>query len=387
MTAADVYDRPPYRADAPPQSGGPAAWVLDVFLPWRLARRIYGPFRLFRFTAADIVSLAGAGALPGRYGRPVASAVAEQAIDPVIERLLLPRVLLGLGLLVFVIRLATGTGMNGVIDDAFGDSLLMLGTGPVSLLLACVPLVALARPGTRGTVARMTTRPLATAFITAAFCGLFVYWASHGGANYHPDSVTTLLVSLILGPWLAAFFGSVLYLIHRNAFSVGGHPLVRPLACVPLAWLTAAGHALFIDLAYAYPHADPPPAYFVALFAGPVGVTVTAVIEVILLRRRHGVGFRGPLPGWTPPRPRITPVPGDLVARLRADVARGHAYGWPHVTDRNGVVWAVTPATWARQTVMWPYVPSFTGETLPMLHSDLEAMAGPLTPTGYGTRG
>ncbi|WP_330338985.1 hypothetical protein [Streptomyces sp. NBC_00557] len=380
MTAADVYDRPPYRTAGPRQAGGPAAWVLDAFLPWRLARRIYGPFRLFGFTAADVVGLTGAGALSGRYAQPVATAIAERAIDPVIERLLLPRALLGLGLLVFVLRLATGTGMNDLIDEAFGDSLLMLGTGPVSLLLACVPLVALARPGTRWTVARLATRPLVTALITAGLCGLFVYWASHGGANYHPRSVTALLVSLILGPWLVVFFGSVLYLIHRNTFSVGGHPLVRPLACVPLAWLTAVGHALFIDFAYAYPHADPHPAYFVALFAGPVGVTVTAVIEVILLRRRQGVGFRGPLPGWTPPRPRITPIPGDLVARLRANVVQCHSYAWPQVTDRNDVVWAVTPVTWARQTVMWPYVPSFTEETRPMLRSDLEATAGPLTP-------
>ncbi|MEU4845267.1 hypothetical protein [Streptomyces gilvosporeus] len=383
MTAADAdtaaYDRPPYRTSAPPQPGGAAAWVLDVFLPWRLARRLYGPFRVFRFTAADVVGLAGVDALTGRYGQSIASAVAERAIDPVVERLLLPRALLGLGLLMVVIRLATGTDVNDLIDEAFGDSLLMLGTGPVSLLLACVPLVALARPGTRRTVARLVVRPLLTALITAAFCGLFVYWASHGGANYSPRSVGTLLVWLILGPWIATFFFSVLYLIHRNAFSVGGHPLVRPLACVPLAWLTAVGHALLIDLVYAYPGAHPPPAYFLALFAGPLGVTVTAVIEVVLLRRRQGVGFRGPLPGWIPPRPRITPIPGDLVARLHADVARGHAYAWPRLTDRNGVVWAVTPATWSRQPVMWPYVPALTEEIRPMLRSDLEAVAGPLT--------
>ncbi|MFR9798620.1 hypothetical protein ACL02U_22390 [Streptomyces sp. MS06] len=380
MTTANVYDRPPYRNAVPRQATGPAAWVLDVFLPWRLARRIYGPFRIFRFTAADVVGLAGAGGLSGRLAQPVATALAERAVDPVIERLLLPRALLGLGLLVFVIRMATGTGMNDLIGDAFSDSLLMLGTGPVSLLLACVALVALARPGTRGTVARLAARPLATALITAAFCGLFAYGATHGGDNYSPQSVTALLVSLIVGPWLTVFFGSALYLIHRNTFSVGGHPLVRPLACVPLAWLTAVGHAFFVDFAYDSPHADPPPAYFVALFAGPVGVTVTAVIEVILLRRRQGVGFRGPLPGWNPPQPRTTPIPSELVARLRVNVDHGHTYFWPQVTDRNGVVWAVTPETWTRQTVMWPYVPSFTEETRPMLRSDLEATAGPLTP-------
>ncbi|MER6327793.1 hypothetical protein ABT298_00415 [Streptomyces sp. NPDC001034] len=378
MTAADLYDRAPYRAVSRSPAGGPDTWVLDLLLPWRLARRIYGPFRMFRFTAADAVGLAGPGA--GRAGQSIAVALAERVGDPVIERLLLPRVLLGLGLLMIVIRWVTGTGAGDLVEEAFGDSLLMLGTGPVSLILACVLLIALARTGTRRTVVRLVTRPMVTALITAAFCGLFVYWASHGGADYNPRSVTALLLTLVFGPWLTVFFGSVLYLIHRNAFNVGGHPLVRPLTCVPLVWLTAAGHALLVDLAYSYPAADPPPAYFVALFAGPVGVTVTAVIEVLLLRRRQGVGFRGPLPGWTPPRPRPTPIPGHLVERLRADLARGHAWSWPHVIDRNGVVWAETPASLAGRPVMWPYVPSFSEETRPMPRLDLEALAGPLTP-------
>jgi hypothetical protein len=219
---------------------------------------------------------------------------------------------------------------------------------------------------------------LVTALITAAFCGLFLYWASHG-YDYSPQSGAALLLLLVFGPWLTVFFGSVLYLIHRNAFSVGGHPLVRPLTSVPLVWLTAVAHSLLIDFVVS-PTDDPPPAYFVALFAGPVGVTVTAVIEVVLLRRRHGVGFRGPLPHWTPPAPRTTALPDDLVARLRADVARGNAYGWPCFTDRNGVLWAATPATWDRQPVMWPYVPTFTQETRPMPRTDVEAVAGPLRP-------
>jgi hypothetical protein len=39
-----------------------------------------------------------------------------------------------------------------------------------------------------------------------------------------------------------------------------------------------------------------------------------------------------------------------------------------------------TPATRARQTVMWPYVPAFTERLRPMLRSEAEAVAGPLTP-------
>ncbi|MER6355180.1 hypothetical protein ABT186_26025 [Streptomyces sp. NPDC001634] len=379
MTAAtDVYDRPPYRVTSPPRPSRPGAWVLDVFLPWRLARRIYGPFRIFRFSAADAIGLAGPGALFGRYGEPVAAAVAEQVADPVIERLLLPRALLGLGAIVFVIRLLTGAGGNDLLEETFGDSLVMLGTGPVSLLLACVPLVVLARRGNRWTVTRMVTRPLVTGVITAAFCALFLYWASHGGANYQQRSITELLLSLVFGPWLVVFFGSALYLIHRNAFSVGGHPLVRPLTSVPLVWLTAAGHAVLVD--HAFYDFRPTSGYLVALVAGPAGVTLTSVLEVVLLRRRHGVGFRGPLLGWEPPPRRTTTVPGDIVERLQADMARGHAYAWPHFSDRNGVVWAATPAVWARQTVMWPYVHLFSEQTRPMLRSDVEATAGPLTP-------
>ncbi|MFE0456832.1 hypothetical protein ACFW2D_37235 [Streptomyces sp. NPDC058914] len=372
-TTADAYDRPPYRRpDAPARASGPGAWALDVLLPWRLARRIYGPFQAFRFSASDAVGLAAPG-------QPAAAALAGQAADPLIERLLLPRALLGLGVLFLVIRLFTGGGLLDPIGEAFTDSVLMLATGPVALLLACAPLIALARPGTRATVARLCLRPLLTALLTAAFCGLFVAWALHG-YDYEPDQPAWLVLLVLFGPWLTVFFGSVLYLIHRNSFSVGGHPLVRPLASVPLVWLTAIAHSVLVDAVEAYPGSHPTPSYYVALFAGPVGVTVTAVAEIVLLRRRHGVGFRGPLPGRRAPRPRVSALPGPLVERLRHDVAQGFAHHWPHCTDRNGVVWAVTPVVHAGQRVVWPYVPLFTEELRPTVWADAEAAAGPLRP-------
>jgi hypothetical protein len=372
-TAADAYDRPPYRTPvAPARASGPGAWALDVLLPWRLARRIYGPFHAFRFSASDAVGLAAPG-------QPVAATLAEQTADPLIERLLLPRALLGLGVLFLVIRLFTGEGVLDPMGEAFSDSVLMLATGPVALLLACAPLIALARPGTRGTVARLCVRPLLTALLTTAFCGLFVAWALHG-YDYEPDQALWLALAVLFGPWLTVFFGSVLYLIHRNSFSVGGHPLVRPLASVPLVWLTAIAHSVLIDAVEAYPGAQPTPSYYVALFTGPAGVTVTAAVEIVLLRRRHGVGFRGPLPGWRPPQPTVSAIPAPLVEQLRADVARGLSHHWPHYTDRNGVVWAETPAAHEGRRIMWPYVPAFTAQTRPMVRSEVEATAGPLRP-------
>ncbi|GAB2922286.1 hypothetical protein [Streptomyces mayteni] len=291
MSTTDGYDRPPYRVPAPP--GRPGSWVVDVLLPWRLARRIYGPFGVFRFSVVDTVGLVGP------YG---------QAVDPLIERLLLPRTLLGLGLLAFVVGLFTGDGLLEPVEQGFTSGLLMLGTGPVALLAACGLLVGLARPGARGTVLGLCARPLATALITAAFCGLFVYWAvNHFDGS--PDDVGGLLLVLVLGPWLTVFFGSVLYLMNRNAFGVGGHPLVRPLAVVPLGWLTAIAGSVLVDSVEGYPGGSPTPSYWVAVFAGPVGVTVTALVEVVLLRRRHGVGFRGPLAGWRPPAPPRPPMP------------------------------------------------------------------------------
>ncbi|MET9501722.1 hypothetical protein ABZY42_08280 [Streptomyces sp. NPDC006622] len=370
---AGAYDRPPYRLpDAPARANGPGAWALDVLLPWRLAQRIYGPFRVFRFSAADAVGLAAPG-------QPVATVLAEQAADPLIERLLLPRALLGLGALFFVIRLFTGGGLFEPLGQALSDSVLMLATGPVALLLACVPLVAVAHPGTLLTVARLCARPLLTALITTAFCGLFVLWAVHG-YDYRPDRTGWLVLAVLFGPWLTVFFGSVLFLIHRNAFGVGGHPLVRPLACVPLVWLTAIAHSLLIDAVEAYPGARPTPAYLVALFAGPVGVTVTAAVEVVLLRRRHGVGFRGPLPHRRPPAPRPPTLPPALVARLRADLTHGLAHHWPRYVDREGVVWALTPAVHEGHRVLWPYVPAFTERTRPAPWPEVEAAAGPLRP-------
>lgn len=66
MTAAAPggggYDRPPYRVpDAPARANGPGAWALDVLLPWRLARRVHGPFRVLRFSTADVVGLTAPG--------------------------------------------------------------------------------------------------------------------------------------------------------------------------------------------------------------------------------------------------------------------------------------------------------------------------------------
>ncbi|MDQ0582313.1 hypothetical protein [Streptomyces rishiriensis] len=372
--APDPYDRPPYRVTrAPARLSGPGAWAIDALLPWRLARRIYGPFAMFRFDAADAVGLGGFGQ------PPVAAALVEPAADPLIERLLLPRALLGLGILVFVIGLFTDGDLFGPAEQWLTDAVLMLATGPVALLLACAPLVALARPGTRVTVARLCARPFLTALITTLFCALFVLWAIHG-YDYEPDSATWLLPLVVFGPWLMVFSGSVLFLIHRNAFGVGGHPLVRPLASVPLVWLTALAHYALVDAVAALPDAHPTSSYWSALFAGPAGVTVTAVVEVFLLRRRHGVGFRGPLPGWRPPPPRVRAVPAALVERLRVDMARGAAAYWPHWTDRDGVVWAATPATHAGGQVMWPYVPTFTARHRPTPRPEVERTAGPLHP-------
>ncbi|MEV5873760.1 hypothetical protein AB0L75_05905 [Streptomyces sp. NPDC052101] len=380
MSAIDAYDRPPYRVPAEPaRLSGAGAWAVDVLLPWRLARRIYGPFRMFRFGAGDALGLAGPGAGAfGPYGSPMVSTLAEQAADPLIERLLLPRTLLCLGVLAFVVGLFTGEGLFGPVEQGFTDALLMLGTGPAALLLACGPVVALARSGTRAYVLRLCLRPLLTALVTAAFCGLFLYWMSRS-YDYLPNGAAWVIPGVFLGPWLLVFFGSVLFLIHRNNFGTGGHPLVRPLAAVPLVWLTALAHYALVDAVQAYPGSRPLPAYWVALFAGPVGVTVTSGIEIWLLRRRHGVGFRGPLPDWRPTL-RGTRVPDGLVARLAADVAAGAAFHWPHWTDRNGVVWAQTPAVHAREPVMWPYTHAFTEQVRPAPRSEVERIAGPLRP-------
>ncbi|MFF2950282.1 hypothetical protein ACFVVU_02830 [Kitasatospora sp. NPDC057965] len=275
---AAAYAQPPYRMPSPPPREGHQL-VLDVLLPWRLASRVYGPYRMMRLTASGVTAAVGADVL-GPYAQPVVTRAAAQTLDPVVERLLTPRALLGLGIVLFLVRTVTGTWTSGdlLIELIGEDSVVMLLTGPIALLLACVPLVLLAYPGTRRQVGRLVARPLLVGVFTAV---VFVVMMR--------SALLPLAGVLLL--WLAPFNLCVLYLVHRNSFAVRAHPLVRPLVATLLVWLTALGHVLFVDRDGTSTHG----AALVALVAGPVGVTVTAVIEIVLLRRRHGVGFRGPL--------------------------------------------------------------------------------------------
>ncbi|GAA1976401.1 hypothetical protein [Kitasatospora viridis] len=292
---AAAYTRPPYRTPSPPRPA-PRELVLDVLLPWRLARLVYGPYRtsrLARLTASGVTATVGAQVLDP-YLQPVVTTIAEEALDPRIERLLTPRALLGLGIVLHLVRLCTGTwSANDLLTSAFGeDGVVMMLTGPIALLLGCLPLIALARPGTRRQVARLVARPLLVGLCTVAVF-LSMMLAFQNGSE---DTGGLLLAPVLL--WLGLFVPCVLYLVHRNSFAVRAHPLARPLVAVPLVWLTVLGHLAFVDTKGTSTHG---PA-LIALLAGPAGVTVTAVIEIVLLRRRHRVGFRGPLGPAAPSR-------------------------------------------------------------------------------------
>ncbi|MFE6866378.1 hypothetical protein ACFVFS_07460 [Kitasatospora sp. NPDC057692] len=275
---AAAYDRPPYRTPSPPPRERHEV-VLDVLLPWRLAGRVYGPYRMMRLTASGVTAVVGAEFL-GPAVQPIATRAAAETLDPVVERLLTLRALLGLGIVLYLVRAVTGTWTTGdLLTELIGvDSVVMLLTGPIALVLGCVPLLLLAYPGTRRRVGRLIVRPLLVGLFTAV---VFVVMMR---SAFFPLAGLLML-------WLAPFNLCVLYLVHRNSFAVRAHPLVRPLVAVPLVWLTALGHVLFVDTKGASTHG---PA-LVALLAGPIGVTVTAVVEIVLLRRRHRVGFRGPL--------------------------------------------------------------------------------------------
>ncbi|MER5639035.1 hypothetical protein ABT095_18970 [Kitasatospora sp. NPDC002227] len=293
---AAAYALPPYRRVAAPVVRTPRQVVLDVVLPWRLARVVYGPYRSMRVSASGVTETVGAG-LFDPYARPIVTEVVAETVDPVVERLLTPRALLGLGILLHLVRLVTGTwASKDLLGAVFGeDGIVMMLTGPIALVLGCVPLIALAYPGTRGLVARSVARPLLVGLITVA-----VFIGMVEAADQSSELAATLAGVVML--WFGPFYLCVIYLVHRNNFAVRAHPLARPLVAVPLVWLTLLGHVTLVDTKAPGPHG----AELVALLAGPVGVTVTAVIEVVRLRTRHGVGFRGPLGagrGAVPPGP------------------------------------------------------------------------------------
>ncbi|MFJ9693234.1 hypothetical protein [Kitasatospora sp. NPDC101183] len=282
---ASAYDRPPYRLPDLPRRT-PRAWVLDVLLPWRLASRIYGPYRMLRMSASGVTAVAGAELLEPAL-QPVVTFIAAQTLDPLVERLMLARALFGLGLVLLLVRLANGASADELFQDSFGDGVVMLLSGPIALLLACASLVLLARPGTRRRVGRLVLRPLLTGLVTF---GVFLALMTTGRSAYLGNSTG---LTLLMAYWVPAFTLPTLYLIHRNSFAVRGHPLVRPLVAVLLTWLTLLGHVTLI-----HPKTPTPstPAVLAALLAGPLVVTTTATIELLRLRHRSHIGFRGPLP-------------------------------------------------------------------------------------------
>ncbi|WP_037577602.1 hypothetical protein [Phaeacidiphilus oryzae] len=315
------YDRPPYRVEAvertsrfgkdlTPRQRAAFRWLVELVFPWLLARRFYGPYRMLRLTPSALV--AASGPLIGPYAGPVAGSVAEEAFDPLIERLMLPRALLGLGVVLLIVRLSTGTSMNDLFTEVFGDSIVVLFTGPLALLLASAAVVGLARHGARLRVSRMVLRPLLVALLTAGIAALVMAMERQNG--HVPDlgvhnrvlGALGFLVMLGLMFWIFAFTLPAMYLMHRNSFAVRAHPLVRPLTSVLLVWLTALGHAELIDGPVETPHTA---AWWIGLVAGPIGVTLTAVVELVLLRLRLRVGFRGPLPPRAKGAPRAKGFP------------------------------------------------------------------------------
>ncbi|WP_369183183.1 hypothetical protein [Streptomyces sp. Y1] len=297
VTPGDLaaYDRPPYWQPPEPRRT-PREWALDVLLPWRLASRIYGPYRMMRMSASGVAAVAGAELLDPLL-QPLATQLVAQTLDPLVERLMWARALFGLGVILLVVRLANGTSADELFKDSFGDSIVLLVTGPIALLLACVSLVLLARAGTRRRVGRLVARPLFTGVVT--FAGFLLMAESNPGA-YIGNSAG---LRLLMATWVPAFTLPTVYLIHRNSFAVRGHPLVRPLVAVLLVWLTLIGHVTLVDTKGATTSGA---GALAGLLVGPVGVTVTALIELVRLRRRHRVGFRGPLPPLPGRAPRGT---------------------------------------------------------------------------------
>jgi hypothetical protein len=257
-----------------------------VLTPWGAAGRLYGSYGVSDWRSGEFG--AEVGAVP---------------VDGVLRVLVPVRAWFGLGLVIFLAKLAAEPDIGVWIDDSLKHSAITLVLGPYGLLIGAALVVALAGRGRRAATARGVLRPVAVALFTivmsVAVFGmqlprqreLVTHWLSvlRDGAAELPALVRFGLsfAGLFTGPWLFVFGLCSVYLMHRNGFSHRSHPLLRPFVAVWLACAVALVEGTFGDRA-----GLGAVVFWIAVVAGPILTLLLGAVEVMLLRRLGLLGGR-----------------------------------------------------------------------------------------------
>jgi hypothetical protein len=245
-----------------------------VLLPWVAARWLYGPYGAAlprRWREGDF----GAEFEPTVGGVPV-----PVKLDPVLRVLVPVRAWLGLGVLVLLVKIAANPDPGDRAVDVWYHGAITMVLGPYGVFLAIGVLWLLAGRGGRvGLVAAVSVLVSVGVFglqiapVRRAVQGVLDDVTSGGGPLVG-------LLGAVAGPWLVVFGICAVFLMHRNGFSAGADPYLRPLVTSWLACTVAAA-----ELTIARRDGVPDGRFVLATLAGPVLVVLLGLVEVLRLRR------------------------------------------------------------------------------------------------------
>lgn len=282
----------------------------------RTARRIYGPYRL-----NEVTFQLGVDTVPqnARIEELEDLSAAGGTIDVVLGRILTARCLVAVGALALAVELTLVAqwrwewlGEWAYSTTEKGFQLMLI--APFAVFVAVLGLVLAARPGLRRGMLRSAVWPVVVAAGTLLFVGALISLASALQRRQDPFSWFSRLIDqagdgsgellmlplVIVGSllamlgltWFITFLGAAVYLVQRNGMSRDRSlPLLPPIVAVLVAWAYCVVTGA-LDL-----EPEHLSGWRAALsrYGPPVAITILAVFETLRLRRKHGVGFRGPL--------------------------------------------------------------------------------------------
>lgn len=259
--------------------------IRDILLPWRAASTIYGPYGVAAMREAF---------RQGKFGAEAEVAVDDQlafrvVLDPLPRALVPVRAWLGLGVIIFAMKVIADPDLAGRIEDIWYHGAITMVLGPFGVLLGIAFLLVLAGRGHRRAALRRTRRSTGIAMLTVLLSvGVFGLQLPvlRQSVETVMDAVTGSLgavwglVSLVVGPWLFVFGVCSVYLMHRNGFSTHSHPYLRPIVASWLSFMVAA-----VELSVGSRTGLTDTRFVAATLAGPVLVVALSAGEAFRLHR------------------------------------------------------------------------------------------------------